>query len=101
MTPSCPDRAQPDDHPSPDAIHSQVIHGDCFQVLPTLPQRCVQTAFVDPSYNIGVDYGAGRSADLLPPDEYISRIARLIRECVHRLTSTGSLWFLSPERWAD
>jgi len=92
---ACPDCAQPN------ALQIQVIHGDCFQVLPTLPQRCAQTAFVDPPYNIGVDYGTGRTADLLPPEQYISRIAQLIRECVHRLTSTGSLWFLSPERWAD
>jgi site-specific DNA-methyltransferase (adenine-specific) len=93
---SHPDCGQPTE-----PIQSQVIHGDCFEVLPTLPKCCVQTAFVDPPYNIGVDYGEGRSADLLPPDQYIARISRLIRECVYRLTSTGSLWFLSPERWAD
>ncbi len=80
---------------------NQVLHGDCHTILPTLPEGFVQTAFIDAPYNIGVDYGNGRQADLLPPEVYIERIQSVTRECVRRLTATGSLWFLSPEQWAD
>jgi len=81
---------------------NQVIHGDCHDVLKALPdERFVQTVFVDPPYNIGIDYGSGRQADLIAPEQYLAGIESLIRECVRRLTQTGSLWFLCPEHWAD
>jgi len=81
---------------------NQVICGDCHDVLKALPdERFVQTVFVDPPYNIGVDYGSGRQADLLPAETYLASIESIIRESVRRLTSTGSVWFLCPEQWAD
>ena len=85
----------------PVSLESKVIQGDCHQVLASLPSACADAAFVDPPYNIGFNYGDGSKADLLPKDEYLGRIASLIRLCVERLTSSGSLWFLCPERWAD
>jgi site-specific DNA-methyltransferase (adenine-specific) len=57
--------------------------------------------FVDPPYNIGLDYGSGKQEDQLSPAEYLEQMQSLIRESVRRLTPTGSLWFLCPERWAD
>jgi site-specific DNA-methyltransferase (adenine-specific) len=57
--------------------------------------------FVDPPYNIGFDYGSGSKADSLPPEEYLLRMTTLARECIARLSDTGSIWFLVPERWAD
>ena len=40
-------------------MESQVLRGYCLDVLPTLPQAQFQTVFLDPPYNIGVDYGNG------------------------------------------
>jgi site-specific DNA-methyltransferase (adenine-specific) len=82
-------------------VQSRVIKGSCFDVLPSLPKGQVQAVFVDPPYNIGFDYGSGSKADTLPPEQYLERMKTLARECVDRLTDTGSIWFLSPERWAD
>ncbi len=82
-------------------LQSQIIKGSCFDVLPSLPKGKVQTVFVDPPYNIGFDYGSGSNADSLPSAEYFERMTTLARECVERLTDTGSIWFLVPERWAD
>jgi site-specific DNA-methyltransferase (adenine-specific) len=86
--------------PSLDLL-SQVMQGDCYQLLPTLPAGSVDCIFVDPPYNIGVDYGCGNQADRLPAAEYLWQMEKLIGLCVERLTPTGSLWFLCPERWAD
>ncbi len=61
----------------------------------------MQTVFLDPPYNIGINYGNGSKADKLPPDEYLGQMRRLAEFSVERLTPTGSLWFLIPERWAD
>ena len=79
----------------------KVLCGDCRLLLPTLPSGSVQLVFIDPPYNIGFDYGSGKAADSLPPDQYLSQIEQLIGECVRLLAPNGSLWVLSPERWAD
>jgi site-specific DNA-methyltransferase (adenine-specific) len=82
-------------------MESQVFHGNCHLVLPKLPSSFVKTVFLDPPYNIGVDYGSGKEADLLPEEEYLSGLASVVKESVRTLTESGSLWFLIPERWAD
>lgn len=56
---------------------------------------------MDPPYNIGFDYGSGSQADSLPAEKYLKRMTTLTCECIERLTDTGSIWFLVPERWAD
>ena len=82
-------------------FQSEVLHGDCFTVLPTIAAGSVDCLFIDPPYNIGVDYGSGSRADCLTPQEYLYQMEELARHAVERLTPTGSLWFLCPERWAD
>ena len=80
---------------------NQVIHGTCEVVLPKLPEGFVDAVFVDPPYHIGVDYGDGAKADKLTPGQYLTTIETMIRQSVKRLTERGSIWVLSPERWAD
>ena len=82
-------------------MDSQLLHGDCYELLPTLPKSCIQTAFIDPPYNIGVNYGDGAQHDRLPADEYLRRMERLARACVRLLKPTGGLWLLCPEYLAD
>ena len=82
-------------------MESQVFRGNCHEILPKLPSSVVKAVFLDPPYNIGVDYGSGKEADLLPEEEFLSRLASVVRESVRTLTESGSLWFLIPERWAD
>ena len=84
-----------------ESFHDRIIHGDCLEVLPYLPEKLVQMAFLDPQYNFSVDYGDGPQADKLPPETYLAWIAELVRHSVRRLTERGSIWVLSPERWAD
>lgn len=84
-----------------ESYHDQIIHGDCLKVLPKLPAGFVDAAFLDPPYNLGFDYGDGPKADKLPTNEYLNKIEVVIRESVKRLTERGSIWVLSPEKWAD
>lgn len=86
---------------SQQVFKSGVIEGNCELVLPTLPGGIAQVVFLDPPYNLGFDYGEGRAADRLPPDVYLAGIQRVIRLSIDRLTDNGSIWVLSPERWAD
>ena len=82
-------------------MDSQLLHGDCYELLPTFSQNCIQTVFIDPPYNIGVNYGDGAQHDRLPADEYLRRMECLARACVRLLKPTGGLWFLCPEYLAD
>ena len=34
-----------------------IFHGDCLEILPKLPGRCVDLGLTDPPYGIGVEYG--------------------------------------------
>jgi site-specific DNA-methyltransferase (adenine-specific) len=86
---------------SNDSLDDGVAHGNCAEVLPTLPPSCVQTVFVDPPYNIGIDYGNGKKADQLDPLVYLTQMEAVAYECCRVLNETESMWFLSPERWAD
>ncbi len=83
------------------SLSNGLIHGNCHDVLPRLAELSAQTVFIDPPYNIGVDYGSGGKQDLLEVDDYLARMQSLISESVRQLTANGSLWFLCPERWAD
>jgi DNA modification methylase len=78
-----------------------VLHGDCAEVLPSLPAASVQTVFVDPPYNIGIDYGNGKKADQLDPQVYLAQMEEVAYQCCRVLNESGSMWLLSPEPWAD
>ena len=82
-------------------MESQLLEGSCFDVLPSLPRHQFQTAFIDPPYNIGIDYGEGSKADRLPRAQYLARMKQLVQLCIERLRPDGSIWFLINERWAD
>lgn len=76
-------------------MQSQLVHGDCYDVLPTLHKGCIDAIFVDPPYNIGIDYGGGKQDDLLDENEYLLQMERLITECV-RLTAREHSMFCLP-----
>ncbi len=82
-------------------MNPQVIHGSCYEVLPTLPHGCAKAVFIDPPYNLAFDYGSGKQADSLPEKEYLRSMKELIVQSVRCLNDTGSIWVLCPERWAD
>ena len=82
-------------------MQSQVIHGSCYEVLPTLPAGCAKAIFCDPPYNFNLDYGNGKKADSLPEDEYLTRMQEMLAQSVRCLDAAGSIWVLCPERWAD
>jgi site-specific DNA-methyltransferase (adenine-specific) len=80
---------------------SNVMEGDCLEVLPRLPAGFAQLIFADPPYNLGIDYGAGHKADRRSDSEYLAWCEAWLTECRRMLLPSGSLWVLVPERWAD
>jgi site-specific DNA-methyltransferase (adenine-specific) len=77
----------------------RIIHGDCLGELPSL--RGARLIFVDPPYNIGIDYGDGKRADLLPDDEYLFWCRSWLAACADALTKDGSLWVMICDEWVE
>lgn len=84
----------------------QILHGDCREVLPTLPARSVDGIFADPPYNLQL------SQELLRPNlslvdavdddwdrfdsfaEYDQFTHAWLSACRHVLKDTGTLWVI-------
>lgn len=78
---------------SPSTIHV----GDCLEILPTIPSGSIDLVVTDPPYNIGIDYGSGKKADLR--DDYPAWCRRWIAECHRVLRPAGSLWIVSGQEY--
>ncbi len=70
-----------------DAKESIVLyHGNCLELLNTIPDHAIQLVVTSPPYNIGKEYE--KKLDL---DTYITQQAEVIRECVRVLNPQGSI----------
>lgn len=75
-----------------------IIHGDCLAVMRAkLQAESVDLVVADPPYNIGIDYGSGKKADLR--SDYPGWCQRWIDECHRVLKPTGSLWIVSGQEY--
>jgi site-specific DNA-methyltransferase (adenine-specific) len=71
-----------------------------LEILPLVPAGSARLVFVDPPFNLGVDYGNGPKADLLPAADYLSWCRRWMEAIPRILTDDGSAWVLIDPRWA-
>lgn len=86
----------------------QVLHGDCFEILPQLSESSVDLVFCDPPYNLTLGdtalkrWGRGdvvrgvreewdRFTDFASYDEFIRR---LFTECRRVMKPNGLLWVI-------
>jgi site-specific DNA-methyltransferase (adenine-specific) len=64
---------------------NQIVHGDCLDILPTLPSNSVPLVITDLPYNIGLDE-AGDTQDDTPHLEYLE----WLRACLVQLYRLGT-----------
>jgi site-specific DNA-methyltransferase (adenine-specific) len=64
---------------------NQVVHGDCLDILPTIPSHSVPIVITDPPYNIGLEY-AGDYEDDKPYLAYLE----WLRACLTELYRIGT-----------
>ena len=76
-------------------MRSQILIGDCIDVLRSLDRESVDLVVTDPPYNIGVDYGRGKKADRRP--DYGIWCERWINWCYRALRHGGSMWIISGQ----
>ncbi len=78
------------------AATSQIIHGDCVEVMKTLDH--VDIVFADPPYNIGKNYGRGAKDDLRPVREYVNwALGWFGKAC----SGSWCVWVVTPPKWED
>jgi len=68
-----------------------MVHGDCFRVLPQIPDKCVDLLIVDPPYNLDKLFGTSkfRKMDRLDYQEFTRG---WIEAALHTLKDTASLY---------
>lgn len=76
----------------------ELLHGDCLEIMPSLPARSYDLIFADPPFNLNKDYGSG-IVDKRRDRDYLSWCNAWIAECVRLLAPGGSLWIYNLPRW--
>jgi adenine-specific DNA-methyltransferase len=76
-------------------MRSQILIGDCLDVLRSLERESVNLVVTDPPYNIGIDYGFGKKADRR--GDYWAWCRKWIYLCNRVLRPDGSLWIISGQ----
>lgn len=70
-----------------------LLQGDCRELLPTLPERSVQTVVTSPPYLGLRDYGVTGQLGLeATPDEYVQALVGVFREVWRVLRDDGTVW---------
>jgi DNA modification methylase len=77
-----------------------IVIGDCIEHLAAVPAGSVNLVVADPPYNIGIDYGNGSRADLLPDATYIEWTRRWIEAAARTLADDGSMWVICGQEYA-
>lgn len=68
---------------------NKIICGDALEIMPNLPNRCVNLVFTSPPYNVGIDYGDYDDRKVL--DDYISWLGKLFVESWRVLSDGGHI----------
>jgi site-specific DNA-methyltransferase (adenine-specific) len=75
-----------------------LFKGDCLSLLPALRDRCVDTVFADPPFNLGKEYGENVD-DRRAEDEYLAWCRKWIDQCVRVLTPGGAFFLYNLPKW--
>jgi DNA modification methylase len=77
------------------------LHGDCREILRTLPDASVHCCVTSPPYFGLRDYGVEHQIGLEPtPDEYVSQLVEVFREVRRVLRDDGTLWLNLGDSYA-
>lgn len=74
----------------------QLYHGDCLDIMPTLPAQSVDMVFADPPFNVGIAYGGKAGNDRRT--DYYEWCEAWIGECFRVLKPTGTIYLMTITR---
>jgi DNA modification methylase len=82
-------------------VSVDILHGDCREVMATLPAESVQTCVTSPPYWGLRDYGVPGQLGLeKTPDEYVAKMVEVFREVRRVLRNDGTLWLNLGDSYA-
>jgi DNA modification methylase len=70
-----------------------IVQGDCRELLPQLPDECLDAVITSPPYYQQRDYGVGDIGNEPSLDAYIQNLLQVFEQCVRCLKPTGSIFF--------
>ncbi len=73
----------------PHHLIDKIITADAAEVLPDLPDNCVDLVFTSPPYNFGLDYS--KSDDDMRWEEYFQKLFAIFDECIRVLKFGGRI----------
>lgn len=79
----------------------QILHGDCLEVLKTLPNNFIQTCITSPPYYNLRDYGIESQIGLeRTPQEYVDKLVIIFKEIKRVLKKDGTVWLNLGDSYA-
>lgn len=80
---------------------NKIIHGDCLEVLKTIPDGIVNCCVTSPPYYGLRDYGEERQIGLEDtPEEYIEKLVNVFHEVKRVLKDDGTFWLNIADSYA-
>ena len=81
--------------------HTTIYHGDCREVLASLPEQSVNCCVTSPPYFGLRDYGHDGQIGLeQTPDEYVAEMVKVFRGVKRMLRDDGTLWLNLGDSYA-
>jgi DNA modification methylase len=84
---------------------SQILHGDCREVLKTLPDNSVHCCVTSPPYfglrSYGIGQENGEIGQETTPDEYVAQLVAVFREVRRVLRDDGTCWLNLGDSYAN
>jgi site-specific DNA-methyltransferase (adenine-specific) len=80
---------------------NKITQGDCLESLREIPDNSVDLVITSPPYFQQREYDGGGIGNEKKPDEYISALMKIFRECVRIIKPTGSIVFNIGDKYED
>lgn len=77
----------------------KLYHGDCVEIMKSLPDACVDLVFADPPFNLGKTYDPGVN-DNMTMSRYIDWTYTWLDECVRILKPGGRIFVYNLPKWS-
>jgi site-specific DNA-methyltransferase (adenine-specific) len=80
---------------------NEIVCGDSVELLNSIPANSIDLIITSPPYFQQREYNGGGMGNEKKPDEYISALMKIFRECVRVIKPTGSIVFNVGDKYED
>ncbi|MCC6299768.1 MAG: site-specific DNA-methyltransferase [Anaerolineales bacterium] len=88
-------------HPAGIPFWNEIVCGDSADLLKSVPANSIDLVITSPPYFQQREYDGGGVGNEKKPDDYISALMKIFRECVRVTKPTGSIIFNVGDKYED